>query len=385
MMPSPRATFVVLFACLGPSACDVGKSPARERESVVRVPKVVVEHAKRTPYEHDMVLAGTLEPFERAEIYGQVAGYLDTVEVDIGDTVAAGDVLARIFAPEVGAEVQRAQASLVATRTQIKQFEEAKQLAELERERRQNLRAVERGAIAQQDVDVAAAGAEMAGAELASAEASAARARAELAKIRARKQFAVVRAPFGGRVTKRMLHPGALIRETTSSAAVPVVELQRVNPVRVVFDVPDTIAANVAVGHELELTYDTIVGRKDVAKVTRIAGALDTRTRTMRVEADLLNDDGALLPGLHVRVRVRAVSIPEALTLASAALRGTGDERYVLAVEDDKLVRNPVRVVTDSGKRAVVAEGIDEKTAVVVAGSPLAVEGGAVDVAEVRK
>ncbi len=372
---------LVPASCHTAQADDPPPASSQSSDATVR-PRVVVTRATPADYRHELVLPASLEGFERAELYVQVTGYIASVEVDIGDEVSVGDVLARVSVPEMRADFKRAQAELADAQAKITQTREQQQLATLEKERRAGLRAKERGAIAQADVDVAAAGEQIAGAEVAQAKAHAASVQADILRLKTLKGLSDLRAPFSGRITRRFLHPGALARGASSGDAMPVVELTRVNPLRVVVHLPEPVVAHVPNGHEVTVRFDARPKLELHGTIARRAGVLDEATRSMRAEIDLLNDDDSLSPGMYAKVELAVTSLPGALTLPSKALRGVQDERHVLVVRDGVIAVQPVRVLADDGRRAVLLDGVGPNDAVVIAGSPLARDGVAVEVSE---
>ena len=92
--------------------------------------------------------------------------------------------------------------------------------------------------------------------------------------------------------------------------------------------------------------------------IARTAGALDTRTRTMRVEADIDNRDGRLAPGMYAQVTVKIESPQPALLVPSKALRSKDKEVYVFTAQDDLVKSVPVTVGRDDGIKAEIASGL---------------------------
>ncbi len=323
--------------------------------------RVVV--AKPVPVEGEQTveLPGTLEPWEDALLYARVTGYLRSVSVDIGSAVEAGEVLATIVVPEMDAQLQSANAQLDQELAEV-------ELASMIEKRLRDLRKANQEAIPQQDVDNAAAKrrVEVAQADLA---------RAEVKRLRTLAGFAKLRAPFDGRVTQRILHPGALVREGTTPGARPIVEVVRTDPLRLVLQIPEPLVPSVAVGSELEIQLDAFPGRELEGTIARVSSVLDEQTRAMRVEVDLENEDGTFRPGMYGKVYLR-IHVPEGLlSIPSRAVRGQGDQRYVLVARDGFLHEQAIVVASDDGRRAVVATGLTTGTLVMVAGSPLAREG----------
>ena len=357
---------------MGPLVLGCSRAQADPESDAQPDALVVVTRApERGDYQLDLVLPGTFEPFERAELYTQVTGYLSSVEVEIGDTVKAGQIVARVLVPEMRGEVQSAQAALLASQAEIRRSKESTQLAKLEKDRRESLRKTEAGAIAQADVDAAVATHELAQAESEKAAAAKKSAKAELSRLRAVAGFAVVHAPFSGVVTMRYLDPGALARVGTSSNAQAILEIQRVDSVRLVLQIPESLVPHVGADHELSFTTDAFPGESWTARISRVSGAMDPRTRSLRAEVDVVNDGGRFVPGMSADVTVTATSVAGALTIPSSALRGTGEARWVAIVEDEIMVKREVTVLSDTGKVAIIKGGLSDKDAVVVAGSPL--------------
>jgi RND family efflux transporter MFP subunit len=351
-------TVAVIAGCvLGCAKESSGTNPAEDG----RVFRVVVAKPAPVEGEQTVELPGTLEPWEDALLYARVTGYLQSVSVDIGSEVKAGDVLATIVVPEMDAQLQSAQAQLDQERAEV-------ELASMVEQRLRDLRKAHKEAIPQQDVDNAAAKkrVEVAQADLA---------RAEVRRLKTLSGFARLRAPFDGRVIKRILHPGALVREGTTPGARAIVEVARTQPLRLVLQIPEPLVPSVAVGSGLVIHLDAFPGREFEGAIARISSALDEQTRAMRAEVDFENEEGTFRPGMYGEVYLR-VSVPEGLlSIPSRAVRGQGKERYVLVAREGVLHKQAIVVASDDGRRAVVATGLSTDALVMVAGSPLAREG----------
>jgi RND family efflux transporter MFP subunit len=323
--------------------------------------RVVVQRPTPTEGTQNLVLPGSVESWEVAPLYARVTGYLESVSVDIGDPVPSGAVLARIEVPEMGADLRSAAAKLTQEQAEL-------ELARLTRTRLERLRQANREAISQQDVDAAAAKERIEAAQVAVA-------RAAYDRVRTLGDYARLKAPFAGRITKRYLHPGALAREGTSSGAEPIVEIARTDRLRLAFEVPETLAPWVRVGAPVKVRFDAFPGVETETVIARLAGSLDPDTRSMRAEVDLENPEGRYQPGLYASLQIGVERLDGALNVPSRAVRGQGKERYCLVARDGVLHRQPVVVAWDDGHHAVIARGLGRDDRVMVAGSPLAREG----------
>jgi RND family efflux transporter MFP subunit len=323
--------------------------------------RVVVEKPLAVSGAEAMVLPGTVEAWESARLYARVTGYLEEVDVDIGDEVAAGDRVARVLIPEMAADIAGAEARLAKEKADL-------ELARLTHARLQALRELNPAAVPQQDVDTAAAQVEVEKAQRRVAE-------ADRDRLHALRELARLVAPFPGRITRRVLHPGALVREGNSPGAEPVVEIARTDRLRLVFEIPEPLAPHVQEQMPVVLRFDAFPGSEVAARVARLAGALDPSTRAMRAELDLTDGAGRYRPGMYASVTIDVDAADGALSVPSRAVRGHGDDRFVFVAEEGVLRRRPVVVASDDGRRALVVRGLGADDRVMVAGSPLAQDG----------
>ncbi len=288
------------------------------------------------------VVIATVEAFWSVEQYAKASGYVAEVKRDIGDRVKKGDVLAVLRIPELEANLAQLQAALVArqqqkkaagaaivqarqalavAKSQLDGYQASLALAQVTLKRQEELSA--RNAATPQQLDdvrakakVAQATAGMGAAKVDSAQAdilaaeanrdvAAAQAdvaAAQIQEVRALLEYTQIIAPFDGTVTRRRVNPGDLVQAATATRTTPLFTVQQLDTVRVLCDVPEVEAPGVAVGADAEVRPYGDDGRAVKGKVTRIAGAIDPTSRTMRVEIDLPNPTGALLPGMYVQV-----------------------------------------------------------------------------------
>jgi multidrug resistance efflux pump len=288
-----------------------------------------------------IVLPATVEAYEQVDLYAQVSGYLKSVNYDIGDEVAAGKDLAVIEQPELVAQLEEAKWTAVAKQklvdaatAAVKQAEQSLQVAksqvarykadlDLQRvslKRTQELytqkaatdqqmdEAKSKAEIAEADAAIAAAKVSAAEADLASAQAAEAVANAQ-AKVAAAQQekaealnkYLRITMPFDGTVSRRLVNRGDLAQSATSGRGTALFTVQQTKKLRVRCDVPESVAAKIKpkTAASVKLSKD---GEAIIAIVSRTAGALNPDTRTMRVEIDLDNESGKLLPGTYAVV-----------------------------------------------------------------------------------
>jgi len=306
-----------------------------------------------------VTLPATLRANQQVTLHSKVAGYLQSITVDRGDRVSAGQVLAEIEMPEVAAERAQHEAEL--------------KIARLELERIRGAREKAPDLITPQATDTA--------------EARLAKAEAALAHHATLLQYAKIRAPFAGVITMRHVDPGAFVPAATAGAgpaAAAIVTLMDFSTIRVHVAVPEIEAARVQVGQPVVVTTDAVPGRVFQGRVSRHSGALDETTRSLLVEADLPNADGVLRPGMYVSAKVGVEHHARALLVPAAALVREKAAGFVFILVDGKASRVPVKYGFNDGTSVEILEGLAENARVLVpSGRPL-VAGQSVTAVEAR-
>jgi RND family efflux transporter MFP subunit len=260
---------------------------------------------------------------DEATIIGaKVAGRVATAEVDLGDFVREGDVLARLEDADLKLLVAQAEAQLAQARAGVgltgDQSEETIQrenspVVRQERavldEAKANLARLklldEQKAATRADLEAAAALVAVSEARFAS---SLNAVEEKLATIRLRRaewqltrenlEHAVIRAPFDGLIQARQAAAGSYLR-----VGDPVVTLVRIDPLRYRGTVPERLALQLRNGQEVRVKLDG-VAEPLVTRVARISPALDEMSRALVFEADIPNADGRLRSGLFAEAEV---------------------------------------------------------------------------------
>ncbi|MFN2375039.1 MAG: efflux RND transporter periplasmic adaptor subunit [Candidatus Binatia bacterium] len=216
-------------------------------------------------------LAGELRPWQEVELHARLPAYVQERRVDVGDRVAQDQVLVVLSAPDRVAERAQAEAENATAQARLRRLETA---------------ARREGVVAPVELEDARG----------AAAASAAKARA-LKELEAE---LTVRAPFAGVVTARGVDAGALVGHGAGAALVSVADLSRL---RLVVAVPERNARVARPGVRIAFREEGLdPERPRSAVVSRTSGRLDEGTRTLPVEMDVDNSDGALVAGSYVEV-----------------------------------------------------------------------------------
>jgi len=325
----------------------------REAENAVRTVDTIVIGVGGTP--GSLTLPGQATAWFATTIYGRVSGFVASWQGDIGDRVHKGQTLATIDTPELDAELAAARAQLQAA--QADQVARASD-AEFARSTNARWRDSPEGVVSDQERDAKLADYNAAVARLKAAQAQVSLQQARVAQFEALARFKQVVAPFDGVISERRIDIGNLVTAGSTSATTPMYQLTQNNPIRVSVDVPQSAAAAVLKpGQVAEVLADVPERISMPVKVSRAAGALNAQARTLRLELDVPNPDGRLLPGMAVKVAFHLdasglVQVPA----AALVFRGSGPE--VLSVDPHgRVTFRAVTIARDDGRVVELASG----------------------------
>jgi RND family efflux transporter MFP subunit len=351
------------------TACRQTITVAAEKPTV---PTATAEPANMT---NELVLTAEFTPYQDVDVMSKVAGYVKNIRVDIGDHVREGDLLATLEVPELQDEMAKAtaglaaaQANIITARAAVTRAEAGANIAHLSFQRIQDVSVKQPGLVPRQEVDVAEAHNLEAAAQLASAQSalqsaqeSKTGAESELSRAKAMLQYATIRAPFTGVITKRYANTGSMIQAGISSQtqAMPVVRLAENSLLRLTLPVPVSAVSDIHNGDSVNVNVTTL-NRSFPGKITRFSDSLQFSTRTMDTEVDVPNHDGTLVPGMYAEVHLHLATHPNVLSVPVDAVEGLGTTvQHVYAVRAGELhlvavttgLQTPTRVEILSGLR----------------------------------
>jgi RND family efflux transporter MFP subunit len=340
-----RALAIGLMTASCASILTSCKSSAPPAAEIPTVPVAVVGPAT---LQNNVVLSAEFEPFQDVDVMAKVAGYVRNIQVDIGSHVKTGDVLAVLEVPEIQDELQKAkadvataEANVVTAQAGVQRAEAQASIAHLSYQRINDVATKNKGLVPRQEVDVAQSRDAEAVAQLASAKSalqaaqeSKSAAESEYSRAGAMMQYATIRAPFNGIVTKRYANTGSMIQAGISSQtqAMPVVRLAQFNVLRLTLPVPVTDAAEIRDGQSVDVSVSN-PPRAIQGKIARFAGSVQMSTRTMDTQVDVPNADGTLLPGMYAEVHLHLADRVHAMSVPVDAVDGLGtsvEQAYVV-------------------------------------------------------
>jgi len=387
--------FLIVLAIAG--AFLAGYLPRQRRQTILfaeakaavdTLPIANIVKVERSSPKSELVLPGSIQAVTEAPILARASGYIKRRLVDIGDRVAAGQLLAEIEAPELDQEVRQAKASLQQTQSALEQalanLEQGKtnqELARVTAVRWSNLAL--KGAVSRQENDqyqaqykAQSANVQALEKAVAAARNNVAAAEANVARLTDMQGYKQVRAPFAGVITLRNVDVGALI----SAGNTMLFRIAQKNVLRTYVNVPQASAVSVRVGQTARLSIPDLPGRQFTGTVSRTASALDPSTRTLLTEVQVPNADGTLLPGMYAMVNLTAPRKDPPLLIPGDTLVVRSNGPQVAVVEGDHTIHfQPIVLGRDYGDRLEVLSGLDGGAEIVVNPSDFIREGSKVN------
>jgi RND family efflux transporter MFP subunit len=329
---------------------------------------VNVVHPIRGSDDQTIELPGNTQAFTEAPIYARTSGYLKQWYFDIGAHVKRGQLLAEIETPELDEQLEQAE-------NQLKTAEANLQLAQVTADRWVYLE--KSSVVSKQERDQAVS-------DLNAKRATADSNRANVARLQQLQAFEHVYAPFDGVITTRNTDVGDLI-QGDNTAPKELFHLAAVSKLRVYISVPEVYASAIKSGETVTLTLDAFPGEHFAGTLVRDSNSIDLTSRTLRVEVDVDNPTGSLLPGAYAFVHLKLPSAARAVTIPTNTLlfRAEGLRVAVVRGEQAKLV--PVTIGHDYGSSVEVLSGLTPEDIVILDPSDSIMEGSAVKIAEAAK
>lgn len=340
----------VCLAVLGIASRVRDRSALRDRTLEAAVPVVSVVTPTRSETGFEILLPGNVQAYTEAPIYARTSGYVKAWYVDIGGAVRKGRKLADIESPEVDQQLQQARASLLTAKAN-------EDLAAITANRLQPL--VDTMAISRQEYDNAVGA-------LAARKAETAAAQANVRRLEELVSFETIEAPFDGVITARNTDVGQLVDAGSGAPARELFRIASTDILRLFVQVPEANSTYASPGTSVDVTLAEHPGKHYEGRVARTAGAIDPATRTLRVEVDLANKTGEILPGAFAQVHLKFPSETRPLLVPVSALLFRSEGPRVATVDSgNRAVLVPVQLGRDYGTTVEIASGLSPDARVI--------------------
>jgi RND family efflux transporter MFP subunit len=329
-----------------------------------RVPMTVeLGTARRGDVAAHLTVVGNLIGLQTVDVAPRTAGRLLNVNVQLGDSVRRGQVLAKVEDREIVEQVRAAEASQEVAKATIRQREADLNVAQLNFDRSKNL--FSRGLLAKQALDDAESRYLASVAQLDLSKAQLSQNDARLQELRINLQNTTVTSPVDGFVGRRNVDPGAMVNTNTAIASV--VDISRL---KLVVNVVEKDLRMVTPGDVGIVEVDAYPGEKFNGRIARVAPVLDPATRTASIEIEIPNGDGRLKPGMYARISLTVEERKNTLLAPKNAVIDFENKRGVWMPSEDRRAQFvPVTLGIEGPDQIEILAGLKEGDRFVTTGA----------------
>jgi len=297
---------------------------------------------------NEITLAAEFRPYAEVELHAKVSGYLEAMNVDLGDRVTAGQFLAKLEVPELRDELHQGLAAQMRAEAEYRNAHLAyTRLLAVEKDH-PNL-------VAQQELDAAQA-------KDLIAEAAVASAKATVERYQTMVDYTRISAPFDGVITRRFADPGALIQSGTASATQSLPLLCVSDNYRLRLDIPVSVSyvKDIQVGAPVEILVESLGGRSIKGTISRSTQRVDGATRTMITEIEVPNANLELVPGMYATAVLKVERRPDTLSIPTEAITSVQHPTVYLINSNEELEERPVTLGLETAGKYEIRTGLTE-------------------------
>ena len=361
-----------------PSAAGQARPGGNSEARQVKVATVM-----ETPFGESVTANGTLAAYDRTTASVKVPGRLRSITVDLGSVVRRGQVIAQVEQRDYRLRVEQSEAALAQARARlglspsgtddrvdveetgtVRQARAVMEEARLSRERAARL--VEQGVVAKSDFDSADAAYKVAFSryqdaieEIRNRQGLLAQRRSELSLARQQLADTSVVAPLDGIVQEKRASLGEYL-----AAGAPVVDIVKMDPLRLRAEVAERDARNVRSGQNVKVTVDGDTNIY-IGQIMRLSPVITEQNRMLMVEADVRNN-GSLRPGAFARAEIVTNDARMAVTVPSNAIITFAGIEKVIVVQNGKALEKPITSGRRNGDWTEIVAGVNLGDKVVV-------------------
>lgn len=305
------------------NSCSSSETKAADEPKKEDTPTREVFSLRKEKLSSTIQIPGELIAYQQVDLYAKVNSFVKKLYVDVGSEVNTGSLLVTMEAPELNSQLAGAESRL--------QAQEAVYLASKANYDRLYETSQTPGTVSQNDIDQALA---KKNSDLAQLNA----AKSAYKEIVDTRNYLEIRAPFSGVISARNINPGAYVGPSGKGSEFPLFTLQEQKRLRLVVSVPEAYTSYFNNKVQVSFAVKAYPDRKFTAMVKRLAGALDNRLRSERIEMDVVNNDKKLLPGMVAEVNIPLPATDSTFVVPKTALVNSTERLFVIKVVDNKAV-----------------------------------------------
>lgn len=306
------------------SACSKKEEPKK----VSSVPRLETFSLAKELFSTELSVPGELISYQQVDLYARETSFVKKLYVDVGSEVKEGELLVSLEAPEITSRLSGAESRY--------KSQEAVYTASKATYDRLLETSKTPGTVSQNDLDQARARMNADLAQLESAKAS-------FREVGDTRRYLEIRAPFSGVISARNVNLGAYVGPTGKGSEFPLFTLQEQRRLRLVVSVPEAYTAYFQRGDTVTFRVKARSTEVFTATIKRHAGALDVKLRSERVEMDVDNQGGKLLPGMIAEVGIPLKAMESTFVVPNSAVVNGAEGIFVQRVQGDTVNWVPVR------------------------------------------
>jgi len=309
------------------------------------VPSVAVVKVAFEDLHKEIAIPAEFRPYAEVDLHAKVSGYVKRIDVDIGDTVKRGQLLAVLEVPELREELDHAVAA-------HQRAEASYRDTHLGYTRLLAVNRAHSNLVAQQDLDTAEAKDATAAGELAAT-------RADVNKDQTLVDYTRITAPFDGVITRRYADPGALIQSGTASQTqtMPLVRLSDNYHLRLDFPVSVDYVQGIRIDDPVSVRVESLGGKAFIGRIARFTHTVEASTRTMTAEMEIDNTNLSLLPGMYATVILKAEQRKHVLAIPIEAVPPGSSSVYVVNAKHE-VAERAIRLGLETPTKYEVRSGL---------------------------
>jgi RND family efflux transporter MFP subunit len=356
---------VGLMALLPACKSTNGEEPAKTKAEAPAVPAIEAVSLQKGMLATNLSIPGELIAFQQVDLYAKENSFVKKLYADVGSEVKTGQLLATMEAPELGSLEAAAQSKL--------KSQEALYIASKSNYDRLLETSKTPGTVSQNDLDQALAKKNSDFAQWDAAKAS-------YREIADRRNYLEIRAPFNGIITMRNANPGAYVGPSGKGSEFPLFTLQEQKKLRLVVYVPEAYSGYLDKQDKVNFTVNAFPNEKFTAQVKRLAGALDSKLRSQRIEMDVTNEKKRLLPGMVSNVIIPLSTKDSTFILPKSAVVSSQERVFVIRVVNGKAEWVDVKKGRENDGKVEVFGSLNSGDTIVKTGSEEVRDGSSVNV-----
>lgn len=356
----PCAAFLLASVPLLLCSCS-GQGTSETGAGIKKIPVKAVRAARGTITSY-LQVAGTTQAFQQAKVGSKAEGVIQEILADEGMAVKRGDVLLRLEPEDFTLGVDQARAALQQAEHDLEQ--QSNDWKRIEALYNRRVVAKSRYDSMQASYSISRSRVE--------------ECRAALGLAKQKYEDSVVRAPFDGVITKKMMHEG----EVSSLWAYKweALELMDLSSIKLECEVSEKLMASLREGMDAEIRIDAYPGDTFTGRIATVNPMVEPGQRTFRIKIVIPNTDGKLTAGMFARVRIALNRKENVLVIPGNEILERPDGHFIFVVREGTAEQRHITLGDREENRAEIREGLQEGEIVVTEGSHRLQNGSKVDI-----